>query len=1089
MKRFAFTFVAVVGLVAPAFGQITVTSPAAGTTPVGPAEDYATRAFQDPWDMNEYSDLGWFTFGSDQPLVNLSGISLTGGVFTGTPTNGDPNFWLLDTWLPGSAVLGKVGKVFPIDASKYRMLVLRMRLSERPAGDQAMQILWSNNTIFASQPNGGFRVSNGVLTYDGWNYYVIDLAALGSAVGPGWSGSVDALRLDPTQYQVGQIQLDWARLVPLDAANLQRPIQWTGAASVDIFLDDDSNAGNGNLGQIARSASGGSFPFYVGGIAPGDYYVAMRAAGTANPLTYSAGFYRVLALPTLAFTSPSEEGSSDDFATVQLNDAWDMSSTSDVDRTTGLSGLATGAVAGVNEAGQSLGSLAVLQGTSTAAAGVGDPAVYWMWSTTRGQNYRIDADRYRVLTYELNLPGARNVLTGSIARVIWKIGEESVENVSQDIVVNHRAGANVFAKVIADMKTLELETDPGGSPSTTGWVNGGGSNPGVNNFRIDPLEFSAATAFAYRRVKLAAFERAGSGYAINWSFSNPSSVATTLKLVADLDRQGCDGITIATGLNPTLGSFAWSLPGGFADGEARYVCAQVLAGATVLNQAYSRWPIVREVGYTGLLPRVLPSRTTLRFGATNSGGTLAAQTPGQAVVVTQVGAGTANWSAVSDQPWIVVTPGLASGTATITVSLTNPGGILPATGLLRSTIRISGTGIANSPQYIDVWVDIKAPAATAAPFGSFDTPASGTTGITGSTPVTGWALDDVGINRIEIWRSAVAGETAPDPKGIYIGDANLVAGARPDVEAIYASTMPRAYLAGWGYMLLTNFLPASGNGSFTLRAYAIDFEGKTTLLGSKAITCSNATATKPFGAIDTPGQGGSSSGTAFVNFGWALTPQPGLIPTNGSTINVFVDGAPRGNPTYNQFRSDIATLFPGYANSGGAVGIFVLDTTALANGVHTIAWSVTDNLGRADGIGSRYFSVVNGTPDPAPLAVVAFGDLGQVYGEDLGRPAGSVASLAVAAPQRVEAPPLGAVRVRVPEQLGGRRAAYMLSAGRLDRLPVGAGFDVTTGEFRWQPGEGFAGDYRFVVIERDGSGNGRVQPLEVRILSKAGGVR
>ena len=185
---------------------------------------------------------------------------------------------------------------------------------------------------------------------------------------------------------------------------------------------------------------------------------------------------------------------------------------------------------------------------------MGDPAVYWMWSTTRGQNYRIDADRYRVLTYELSLPGARNVLGGSIARVIWKIAEESGENVSQDIVVNHRAGANVFAKVIADMKTLELETDPGGSPSTTGWVNGGGSNPGINNFRIDPLEFAAATAFAYRRVKLAAFERAGDlGYAINWSFSNPSAVATTLTLVADLDRQGCDGISIATGLNPAPG--------------------------------------------------------------------------------------------------------------------------------------------------------------------------------------------------------------------------------------------------------------------------------------------------------------------------------------------------------------------------------------------------------------------------------------------------------------------------------------------------------------------------------------------------------
>ena len=91
------------------------------------------------------------------------------------------------------------------------------------------------------------------------------------------------------------------------------------------------------------------------------------------------------------------------------------------------------------------------------------------------------------------------------------------------------------------------------------------------------------------------------------------------------------------------------------------------------------------------------------------------------------------------------------------------------------------------------------------------------------------------------------------------------------------------------------------------------------------------------------------SGSGYVVFGWALTPQPGAIPTNGSTIWLFVDGTPIGHPVYDQYRSDIATLFPGYANSDGAVGYSVLDTTALANGIHTIAWSVTDSLGRADG--------------------------------------------------------------------------------------------------------------------------------------------
>ena len=87
---------------------------------------------------------------------------------------------------------------------------------------------------------------------------------------------------------------------------------------------------------------------------------------------------------------------------------------------------------------------------------------------------------------------------------------------------------------------------------------------------------------------------------------------------------------------------------------------------------------------------------------------------------------------------------------------------------------------------------------------------------------------------------------------------------------------------------------------------------------------------------------------------------------------MIIDGQPAGHPTYNQFRNDVATIFPGLANSNGAVGFFYLDTTQLSNGMHTISWVVYDNAGRGDGIGSRYFTVQNSsgvaTPDSQPLA-------------------------------------------------------------------------------------------------------------------------
>ncbi len=101
-------------------------------------------------------------------------------------------------------------------------------------------------------------------------------------------------------------------------------------------------------------------------------------------------------------------------------------------------------------------------------------------------------------------------------------------------------------------------------------------------------------------------------------------------------------------------------------------------------------------------------------------------------------------------------------------------------------------------------------------------------------------------------------------------------------------------------MMLTNSLPNSGNGIFVIHAYASDKEGHTELLGTKTITCDNANAVKPFGAIDVPGQGAATSGK-FWNGGWTLTPLPNTIPTDSSTINVFVDGQNLGHPTYNQY--------------------------------------------------------------------------------------------------------------------------------------------------------------------------------------------
>ena len=323
----------------------------------------------------------------------------------------------------------------------------------------------------------------------------------------------------------------------------------------------------------------------------------------------------------------------------------------------------------------------------------------------------------------------------------------------------------------------------------------------------------------------------------------------------------------------------------------------------------------------------------------------------QYFTVSNNGGGDMPWSATSNQSWLNVTPDYGLNWGKVTISVDTNG---LSKAIYNGEILIYAFASENSPQIVQVQLIVKPSTEDQPPFGYFETPIQGSI-VSGSIPVTGWALDDSGIAGVNIYREPVSGEA----EGlVYIGDACFVEGARPDVEVAYPN-YPENYKAGWGYMLLTNFLPNHGNGTFTFHAIAFDTSGNRTTLGTKTVTCDNAHAVKPFGAIDTPIQGGVASGRNFVNFGWALTPYPNQIPINGSTMDVWIDGKIVGRPGYNEYREDIAELFPGYNNSNGAGGYFYFDTRAYENGVHTIAWTVTDNAGNTDGIGSRYFRVEN----------------------------------------------------------------------------------------------------------------------------------
>jgi Leucine-rich repeat (LRR) protein len=373
------------------------------------------------------------------------------------------------------------------------------------------------------------------------------------------------------------------------------------------------------------------------------------------------------------------------------------------------------------------------------------------------------------------------------------------------------------------------------------------------------------------------------------------------------------------------------------------------------------------------------------------------------------------------------------------------------------------------------------------PFGFFDTPIDGST-VVSSIPVTGWALDDTGIDTVKIYRQQGTGF-------LYIGDATLVEGARPDVSAAYPQ-YPNNTRAGWGYMMLTNFLPDGGNGTFVIYAIATDRVGNTTTLGTKTIHCDNVNAVKPFGAIDTPTQGGTASGNRFVNFGWVLTPLPNIVPIDGSTITVWVDGVPLGHPVYNQYRADIATLFPGYNNSNGAVGYFYLDTTAYENGVHSIQWTAADDAGNTDGIGSRYFTIQNGSQSAKSTAQnegIRRGDSLRLPISDRTIPIDYSRPIRIRKgynnniePQIVYPGEDGTIYIEIKEleRLEIHLSDSEESTLSISSLPIGSMFDSARGVFSWQPGPGFIGEYRFVFVEKGPGGLLIRKNINVKIIPK-----
>lgn len=507
---------------------------------------------------------------------------------------------------------------------------------------------------------------------------------------------------------------------------------------------------------------------------------------------------------------------------------------------------------------------------------------------------------------------------------------------------------------------------------------------------------------------------------------------------------------------------------------------------------YSMTPVQTLPTYLPGAPIISLSSQKLVFGGKIGANPIVP--PAQEVALTQRGSTSAAWTVLTNKPWLQVSPASGTGNARLTVSVRADA--LPLASDNTASITVMSPEAANAPVVLPVTLQVAI--TSTGPFGSFDTPAGNATPLSGSVAVTGWALDDIGVKQVTIWRDPVGPEPVHPNGHVYIGDSLFVAGVRPDVESKYPLS-PNVARAGWGYLLLTNTLPGNGNGTFQLHAYAVDQEGNQFKLGTKRIVVDNVHSVKPFGAIDTPAPGETINGS-ITNSGWALTPQPASIALDGSTVWVNIDGIDVAHPLFGSLRPDVASVFPGRANTNTSGGQFVLDSSKFANGMHTISWNVYDNQGHADGVGSRYFYILNSGVVPSnapvgqPAAEFAWRNVTRarlrsarldVPSYRRGYEADTVPTAMRSGGDGLYEPivleELERIELNLPTAPVGANWTGALRAGdEMRPLPVGSTLDEENGVFYWQLGPGFLGEFQFEFSQPGKP----VVPITIRVVPK-----
>jgi hypothetical protein len=228
-------------------------------------------------------------------------------------------------------------------------------------------------------------------------------------------------------------------------------------------------------------------------------------------------------------------------------------------------------------------------------------------------------------------------------------------------------------------------------------------------------------------------------------------------------------------------------------------------------------------------PAVEATPGRMNVGVTSDGHV----TPSQRLGVEVVGRGRIEWRVTCSDPAVVLSRASGDGSADINVSVARPGG-----GTADRRVTITITAPRSSTPRLTIPLLIRSiNGAGAPPYGSFDAPAEGAT-VGSSFDLGGWALDDVGVAKVEAWREPGARERTAGRGLIRIGAVKFSRGTRPDVAAMFPDA-PMADRGGWSFGVQ---LPPQVTGPVRLHVLVTDVEGHVKDLGVRSVVAKRTAA-------------------------------------------------------------------------------------------------------------------------------------------------------------------------------------------------------------------------------------------------------